>query len=116
MSFYLLTCYLGVELMMAALERRSGNFLPSLRKRNLFFWGTGIIIACSFVLASLTATFTEPGLPTAEIDGSNDVNGALLAHTDGFWYVFKYEGENKGHLIAIPDDEVDKVRVHEGNQ
>jgi hypothetical protein len=44
--------------------------------------------------------------------GSNDVNGALIALPDGFWYVFENEGEYKGHLIAIPDDEVETVRVH----
>jgi hypothetical protein len=58
------------------------------------------------------ATFREPSLPKVVITGSKDMNGTLLAHTDGFWYVFKDEGENKGHLMAIPDGKVRTVRVH----
>jgi hypothetical protein len=101
--FFYATCYLGFEVMASAFERRSGNFLPSLRKRRLFWRGTAIIIVSAFVGACIHAARSDPGLPKVAIKEKTDANngngvlvdGPLLAHTDGFWYVFEDEGKKR---------------------
>jgi hypothetical protein len=103
MLFYV-TCYLGFEVMAAAFERRSDKFLPGLRKRRLFWRGAAIIIASAFIIAGFAAARADPHLPIVEITKKTDANngkrvlldGSLLAHSDGFWYLFEDEGKKRG--------------------
>jgi hypothetical protein len=69
---------------------------------------TGLVVA--FLAAYVIAGFREPPLPTVHISwDKGSTRGELLAHADGFWYV--YNDENR--LEAIPDDKVDEVGVPE---
>jgi hypothetical protein len=74
-------------------------------------------IAFQYTLAAVTIGINEPTLPTVHITGEKTTKGALLAHTDGFWYVFDLKGDNEGRLNAIPDEDVDNAQIfHEGKR
>jgi hypothetical protein len=62
-----------------------------------------------YVVGALSVALTNPDLPTVEVDGAKNMQGAFLSHTDGFWFVFDVEGDNKGKLIALRDDQVNTV-------
>lgn len=70
----------------------------------VFFITNIALILGAAILATL---FVEPPLPTVEITATGETRGTLLAHTDGFWYVFDQDGE----LISIPDAQVEVVRI-----
>lgn len=72
----------------------------------------GVIVVISFLMAFLLTFLRTPPLPIAEISGGG-IHGQvrLLAHTEGFWYVFTEEGDEEGILVAIPDSAVNQVRV-----
>jgi hypothetical protein len=53
------------------------------------------------------AAAKDPPLPTVEINGTDRMEGHLLAHSEATWYVF----DSEGVLLAIPDDKVETVRV-----
>jgi hypothetical protein len=59
------------------------------------------------------ATDRPPPLPTIVITATSNMDGKLLTHTDGFWYVFEDEGKDKSQLVGIPDEEVTSVRIYE---
>jgi hypothetical protein len=63
------------------------------------------VLNLAYTIASPTASAM---LPTVQVTGG-PVSGEskLLAHTDGFWYVV----DRNGDLVAIPDDEVQDLRV-----
>jgi excisionase family DNA binding protein len=68
---------------------------------------TLFLAGCAFIYASGKAALSAPALPTVSISAERDIEGDLLAHKDGFWYVF-----NEEHvLVAISDKKVDSVRV-----
>jgi len=73
-------------------------------------WWVWLLVAflLNYVIAAVSVFLAEPPLPAVDIRGEEAAEGALLAHTDGFWYVFDQEHE----LIAIPDDDIESVRVH----
>ena len=66
-----------------------------------------------YVFAAVDVMGSDPALPDVDITGvqdKHDMQGALLTHTDGFWYVFDDEGKNKGELTALRDDQVVTVK------
>jgi len=66
---------------------------------------------------------TKPPLSTVEVSGQRPVKGALLTHSDGFWYVFERQedkqkdkqgkGKPEAKLVAINDDKVKDAEVLE---
>jgi hypothetical protein len=79
-----------------------------------------------FVPAFLWAlTVAQPRLPPVEVttnvkivesidktfNGHPTFDGRLLAHTDGFWYVFDVNGGTLRRLISIPDASVYRMRT-----
>jgi hypothetical protein len=86
-------------------QRPYRSWLRMQRRPRLFGF---VVMFCSALLAAFMLTIVnKPPLPTVKINGKQSEEGKLLTHTDGYWYVF--DGENE--LIAIPDSEVDTVRV-----
>jgi hypothetical protein len=75
-----------------------------------------LIIASYYVLTTYIVVLSEPALPAVEVSGVKDMEGTLLTHTDGFWYVFDDAGNNKGELIALRDDQVESVTLSSGNK
>jgi hypothetical protein len=73
------------------------------------------ILAYSFSWGVVYVGLTDPGLPAAEITRTNEklVEGGLLTHTEGYWYVFD---SNNHNLIALPDAEVKVARIHASPQ
>jgi hypothetical protein len=67
----------------------------------------GWTLAFGFVIGCLLAYLKTPPLPIVRIGGEADYKGSLLAHAEGYWYVFNREGE----LIAIPDEDAKTVRI-----
>ena len=66
-----------------------------------------------FVILSTIIWFHKPALPSIVLSKEErTVEGRLLAHTDGFWYVVNAE---RG-LIAIPDDKVKHVQAPPGRE
>jgi hypothetical protein len=74
-----------------------------------------VVIFVSFVAAFMLAIPSKPPLPMVVIDikdKDNNAVGRLLAHTDGYWYVFQERRyQPKSELTAIPDDEVKRAWV-----
>jgi hypothetical protein len=77
-----------------------------------------LVLATSAFLTAflLTAVNHKPPLPPVEIDKAVNTEGRLIGHTDGFWYVYSREDNQEWELIAIPDSEVETVRVHPNGQ
>jgi hypothetical protein len=71
-------------------------------------WHGIALFTVSFLMAILLSFLRMPPLPIVEVNGGIHAEGRLLAHTEGFWYVFRAE---EGELLAIPDSKVSNVRV-----
>jgi hypothetical protein len=66
------------------------------------------------MIASIPADAAkDPPLPTVAISGASEreMGGYLLAHSDATWYILNREGL----LMAIPDDEIEAVRISPPN-
>ena len=63
-------------------------------------------VVWAFIAAFAFTIINQPPLPEVDVQGTPSVEGGrLLAHTDGFWYVYN----TAGNLIAIRDDNVKSV-------
>jgi YD repeat-containing protein len=64
-------------------------------------------VVWAFIAAFAFTLINQPPLPRVEVHGSTTVeSGRLLAHADGFWYVYNAADD----LIAIRDDNVKTVK------
>jgi len=80
-------------------------------------WSLILIVSAGFyVLITFSVVMSDPALPSVEASGAKDMKGALLTHTDGFWYIFDVEGENKGELVALRDDQVETVTLSSNSE
>jgi hypothetical protein len=101
---------------------RLSLLLLQLREREQEQWRlmskAGLVLATSAFITAflLTAVNHKPPLPTVEIDEAVNIEGRLIGHTDGFWYVFARENNRDWELIATPDSEVETVRIHPNDQ
>jgi hypothetical protein len=92
---------------------QSESPLPKIRNDRTLAIALALVLSyVIFVGITRVTLLTEPTLPYADISAQSHVDGHLLTHVDGFWYVFEDQGDRKGDLIAIPDDAVKTVRVH----
>lgn len=68
------------------------------------------LVAYGFgILAGIAITGTSvPSLPLVELESATLKEGRLLAHKEGYWYVFNSEGT----LKAVSDEEADDVTFH----
>jgi hypothetical protein len=73
---------------------------------------TVVMLAAAFVAAFMLTAIDKPPLPTTTLMRNTGITGKLHTHTDGFWCLYPDEGEQKGRLIAIPDDKVKALSVH----
>jgi hypothetical protein len=95
------------------LEFRKGDALPrTISKKRL------LIVVATLVFLSFVASFSylvlvTPELPQVEMETTETktLQGALVTHTDRYWYFFN----GKGELVAIPDAEVRTVRFPADN-
>jgi hypothetical protein len=73
--------------------------------------GLALTLGLTFFAAFLLAFVSSPPLPavdvSVDVNGSQGVEGTLLAHVDGYWYVFN----PKGNLVAVPDDHVTNINI-----
>jgi hypothetical protein len=83
------------------------GFVRGLSHERYWWVGLAVFITVLYVGSAVNVAFSAPPLPPVEISATTETKGRLLAHTEGFWYVFNQEGD----LIAIPDGEVKTVRV-----
>ncbi len=58
----------------------------------------------------MAAATGSPPLPPVQVAACTHIEGDLLGHVDGFWYVF----DEQGTLVSIPDKDVTEVRIVEG--
>jgi hypothetical protein len=74
-----------------------------------------VLILFASIMAWAYYSFTEsnPALPRVKVQATDvkDVDGNLLTHRDGFWYVFEDASNNQRKLKAVPDDQVETVSV-----
>jgi hypothetical protein len=83
---------------------------PHIVSRNNFLKAIAILFTIGFLqAATFAAIASEPPVPKVELIRNEETNveGDLLAHTEGFWYVLEPNGE----ILSIPDDEVHEARV-----
>jgi hypothetical protein len=74
-------------------------------------WRYSFVIFIILALSSLVEVSSyEPPLDPVEISGPNKVEGRLLGHREGYWYLFDREGT----LMVISDKEVKSVEVFGG--
>lgn len=58
-----------------------------------------------------TATGVTPSV-TVAVEGGNTIEGGLLTHADGYWYLLvKSPTEPVGRLLPIPDDQAKEINV-----
>ena len=73
--------------------------------------GLALTLGSTFFAAFLLAFVSSPPLPAVDVsvdaNGSQGVEGTLLTHVDGYWYVFN----PKGNLVSVPDDHVTNVNI-----
>ena len=85
---------------------------PKVVSRRAALWISVLfgLVVMVVVASTIGAIKSEPPLPAVGVAGSTSIDGDLLAHVDGFWYVF----DEQGTLVAIPDEEVTEVRITDG--
>ena len=69
-------------------------------------------VVWAFIAAFAFTVINKPPLPEVDVQGTPTVKGGkLLAHTDGFWYVYNTADADRSRpdLIAIRDDNVQPV-------
>ena len=99
--------FLAGGLIYQGIEFVEGHYLPRLTNSQYLLRGLAVQIVAAFIMASLNAVIKDPPLPKVSLTGASITNGALITHSEGFWYVFDREGT----LQAIPDNEAGTVRV-----
>lgn len=83
---------------------------PRIVSSTNFLKAMAILFTMGFLqAATFAAIAADPPVPRVELIRNEDTNveGDLLAHAEGFWYVLKPDGE----ILSIPDDEVHEARV-----
>lgn len=83
------------------------GFIGGLSHERYWWVPWTVFITVLYAGSAVNIVSRAPPLPPVEIRTTTETQGNLLAHTEGFWYVFNSEGD----LIAIPDDEVKSVRI-----
>lgn len=87
------------------LQFAEGNYLPKVVSVSNIVRGVTVSCVAVIIAAFLNSAVREPPLPTVKFSKSSIAEGALLTHSEGFWYVF----DSKGQLQAIPDDKAGSV-------
>jgi hypothetical protein len=106
--------YTAVAYTIVNINNRRESLLSFLRPDYLTWivqrprWHGIALFTVSFLMALLLSFLRVPPLPSVEVNGGIHAEGKLLAHTEGFWYVFRGE---EGELLAIPDSKVSSVKV-----
>jgi hypothetical protein len=75
----------------------------------------GILVGLVYIGAVLNVAIRDPALPAVETFGKTHTEGALLAHADGFWYIFDTAGKHKGELKIVSDDQVNTIKISSEN-
>ncbi len=83
---------------------------PRIRSRRWFFRGLVCTYATLIISTFLLAGDEKPALPYATTEFEEVKEGLLVAHSDGYWYLFDEEGQ----LRAVPDDEAGAIQVSSG--
>jgi hypothetical protein len=100
----------GIELI-GQVYYRSGSYLPGLHDAKKALRALAVWFGILFLAGLMQAAIAQPPLPKVEVNaarGEATTKGVLLTHVDGYWYVF---GSRSHALIAIPDREVDEIRI-----
>jgi hypothetical protein len=88
--------------------------LPRIASGSALLKAIAILFTIGFLQATIIAAFApEPPVPRVELNRKEDtrVEGDLLAHAEGFWYILKLNGD----VLAIPDGDVQDARVFADN-
>jgi hypothetical protein len=100
----------GIELI-AQVYFRSRSFLPGLHDPKKALHALAVWFGILFLAGLMQASIAQPPLPDVEVNATNSkphIKGTLLAHTDGYWYIFV----TKTHVLrAIPDSEAEDIQV-----
>jgi hypothetical protein len=80
-------------------DERRGNVIKAI---TIVLLSSSAMSFCVFVLIA-----HRPPLPRVELTGSHSVEGRLLTHAEGYWYII----EPDGHVVAIPDDEAKTTEI-----
>ena len=92
----------------SALRFNRDSWLPEVSSKKRIWRATIVSLILIFIVAFIIAiTRGVPPLPTIQVTAETNVEGKLLTHVDRFWYVF----DEQGILVALPDEEVTKVRI-----
>jgi len=76
-------------------------------RRRGYLIGLAFTLGSTFLAAFMLTFVSTPPLATANVDGSTSVQGHLLTHVDGYWYVF----DRNGNIVATHDDKVTEVEI-----
>ena len=100
----------GIELI-TQVYFRSRRLLPGLHDLNKALYGLAVWFGILFLAGLMQAAIAQPPLPDVEVNATNGnphIEGTLLAHTDGYWYIFV----TKSHALrAIPDSEAEDIQM-----
>ena len=93
--------------MARALYLPADRFLPKIGDRRTLLASVIGGLTVAFIAAFVLSALRAPPLPNVQMTGKEELQGVLLTHTDGLWYVF----DQKGNLMAVPDDQAGVVQV-----
>jgi len=79
------------------------------KRRRTVLTSITVVLASSFLLSFLifVVAAPRPPLPRVELTGSQRVEGRLLAHAEGYWYILNVEG----NVVAISDEVAKRATV-----
>jgi hypothetical protein len=103
----LLAAIVSVRVLQHGLTIVPNSTVPRISKLKYVVGAALVAFADFFFLGFVGAAYEVPPLPSVEIHGSEQVQGALLAHAERFWYVIDEDGQ----LVVTPDTEVTSVQV-----
>lgn len=106
-SWVLYAVFVALSVIGGVIAGLLGHFDGSARGPLSTYWKTTAVAYVFGILAGITLSGAmNPSLPLVNFESATPKEGRLLAHTNGYWYVF----DGQGTLVALQDAEVGDVK------
>jgi hypothetical protein len=102
---------LGRVPLFKGLELKESQYLPYISDRRAILRGLIATFALALIAAFPAAAAKAPPLPwvkTTITEDSKNIEGYLLTHSDGSWYILR---EDSQVLTVVQDEQIDKVQI-----
>jgi hypothetical protein len=93
------------------LDVKEGEYFPHVSNRRAIIKGLIVTFIVALIASFPAAAAKTPPLPWVEVIGteqSNNVEGFLVNHSEGSWYILKHDSQM---LVVVRDDQIDTANI-----